>query len=278
MNAPTLDDLDDWLAVDMWPRWRVDWPEWTWAHVTDGMASDVDGAKAGALPFHLIYAVLVERSGLPGPTRAVLQHLARRCNGKDGGRHRRCWPKVYQIADRTGYTRRTVQDAIARAEMTGWLVVVRHPKRPSDYVLDVPDLACCSCADCRAEPPKGAGDAPLARSRVQEMHPQGAGDAPQGAGDAPPRVQELHPHLGSSTSVHSSPELQLHATKPHGGGPQAKPEAQTPPTTLREAVLRIDGVKPHPAEGYVWHLGRAELVEDVAQRLRITRPTEGTAR
>ena len=77
-------EAESYLHVDGWPWDRTFWPEWSWAHLTDAMIDE-----QLSLPFRLVYAVLLERSGLPMPTRAVLQHLARRVGGKDDASGRR---------------------------------------------------------------------------------------------------------------------------------------------------------------------------------------------
>lgn len=137
----TWQEAEDWLHVPRFPECREDWPRWAWPHLTDAMIG-----RDQSLPFGLVFTALVERSGLPMPPRAVLSYLARRCAG-DAGRHRRCWPPINTIGDRIGASRTAVRDALKLAESSGWLLIVRHARAPSDYLLDVPDLLSCPCAE-----------------------------------------------------------------------------------------------------------------------------------
>lgn len=169
-------------VVDDWKADRECWPEWCWPHVTDTMANGEDN-----LPFRLIYAALVDRSGLPPMTRAVLHYLARRCGGSKG-KTRRCWPPLDTIADRVGIGRTTAKRAIRDAEDHGWLLVVRYPRRVSDYVLDVPDMKSCPCLDCRS-PER------TANTRGGQSEPLEGQSEPLGGQSEPLRGSERPTHL-----------------------------------------------------------------------------------
>lgn len=229
--------LDDVIVPDDWLNDLEHWPEWSWPHLTDAMVN-----REASLPFRIVYGVLVDRSGLPMPTRAVLHFLARRCGGS--GPARRCWPPLDTIADRVGASRRTVQRAIDNAEAEGWVRVVRHTRAPSDYVLDVPDLASCPCRDCREpgasevrdeqhdEPSEGVSqtvDTPgdgVVRQGVTES-PQGVTESPHtgqrvtpGCQSDTPRVSESHTHLVQalgSEALGSSLDSE-HLRRPSGEG------------------------------------------------------------
>lgn len=174
----SVEEAEEWCYGVAWRRDLSEWPEWTQTHLTEAQTGGDH-----ALPFKAVYAILVDRSGLPGPTRAVLHYLARRCD-REGARHRRCWPPIDTICDRTGFGRTAVKAALRTAEQAGWVLVVRHTKRPSDYVLDVPDLFTCPCAECH---PCGSGD-----------DRQGSGDDRQTVGRRPPVGREATTHLGSA--------------------------------------------------------------------------------
>ena len=184
----TWQEAQTYLNVEGFPHDRIHWPPWTWPHLTDAMLNGEmhDGTKG--LPFRLVFAVLVDRSGLPMASRAVLNYLARLTDGH----HRRAWPKIDTIADRVGASRRSVQYALQDAERAGWVLVVRSTRAPSDYLLDVPDYAWCPCSDCcteaaENEPAEGA-----------DVAPQGADVAPLDVQILPARVQKLPTHLVQS--------------------------------------------------------------------------------
>lgn len=50
--------LEDCNVIDDWLRERESWPEWAWPHLTDSMVN-----AEVALPFRIVYGVLVDRSG-----------------------------------------------------------------------------------------------------------------------------------------------------------------------------------------------------------------------
>ena len=197
---------DDCHVPDDWNADLDCWPEWTWAHLTDSMLNGENN-----LPFRLIYAVLVERSGLAMPTRALLQFLARQCGGSNRP-DRRCWPKVRYIGDGIGAARATVQRAVKDAEAAGWVRVVRHRQKPSDYVLDVPEYDRCPCIDCR----EGYQSEALG---YQSEALEGQSEAP-GYQDEPSGVSERATHLMQSpgSAPDSPPDASHLRAAPNGAG------------------------------------------------------------
>jgi len=178
-----------WVHGD-WRRHELDLPSWTWRHVTS--------SQGERLKPMTMFRVLLGRSGLPGPTRAVLRYLA---DLSDYRGH--CYVRLRVIAHRTGYSRHAVTDALARAEDAGWLVIDRTNCRnghPADYWLDVPDLAECPCGegDCRPSEAEQVFTDP-----VQETNEGRSGDERGSGSRRATPVQETNDstwvkHLGDS--------------------------------------------------------------------------------
>lgn len=126
---------------------------------------------------------LVQRRRVGSSTKkSVLVYLADRASDDGSG----IWTSKAHIAADTELSKRSVQNAMADLEREGLIKKIGKRKCQNGFTFEYQmDLEAVEALPNTRS--RGAGDSPLKKQGVQEIHLTGAGDSPQD-------VQEIHPN------------------------------------------------------------------------------------
>ena len=124
----------------------------------------------------------------------------------------RCYPSYKHLSlKKTGYTQRTIREAVAALEKAGKITRVRRPKRSNLWRVNVKGEV---DASLKEEPAKGESDAP----KGEHGSSRGESDYRSGGNEAPP--ESLHESLPQSSEESLAP-----VALPQEDFPEFKPPA-----------------------------------------------------
>jgi hypothetical protein len=169
------------------------------------------------MSFELTHEVIRHATG-PGPGRLLLVIIADCVNKGDGY----AWPSLQYLVARSGYSRRTVVEHLARLREVGALKVTQRPGRPNHYVIG--DVTRAGTA--RVHTTAGG----------QELHGGGAGAAPEQG-----KNQEENPDAPAARRRFAAAKRRGgRSLRSRGAGSSAPPTPHTePPDETRRAGSRV---------------------------------------